>query len=36
VPVVDEDSRLVGIITRGELIAVLHRALLGADGTRPA
>ena len=30
VPVVDEDSRLVGMITRGELIAVLHRALLGA------
>jgi CBS domain-containing membrane protein len=32
VPVVDDDARLVGIITRGELIAVLHRALLGTDG----
>ncbi|GAA1544466.1 HPP family protein [Nocardioides humi] len=30
VPVVDDDARLVGMITRGELIAVLHRALLGA------
>ncbi|MCX6399714.1 MAG: HPP family protein [Propionibacteriales bacterium] len=30
VPVVDDDGRLVGMITRGELIAVLHRALLGA------
>jgi len=30
VPVVDEQGRLVGMITRGELIAVLHRALLGA------
>ena len=30
VPVVDDDDRLVGMITRGELIAVLHRALLGA------
>lgn len=29
-PVVDDDARLVGMITRGELIAVLHRALLGA------
>lgn len=29
VPVVDGDDRLVGMITRGELIAVLHRALLG-------
>lgn len=32
VPVVDDDGRLVGMITRGELIAVLHRALLGQDG----
>ncbi|MFC7502318.1 HPP family protein [Nocardioides sp. CPCC 206347] len=31
VPVVDDDGRLVGMITRGELIAVLHRALLGAS-----
>ncbi|WP_435771079.1 HPP family protein [Nocardioides sp. SYSU DS0651] len=31
VPVVDEAGRLVGMITRGELIAVLHRALLGAS-----
>ncbi len=31
VPVVDDDDRLVGMITRGELIAVLHRALLGDD-----
>lgn len=30
VPVVDDAGRLVGMITRGELIAVLHRALLGA------
>lgn len=30
VPVVDAEERLVGMITRGELIAVLHRALLGA------
>jgi CBS domain-containing membrane protein len=30
-PVVDADGRLVGIVTRGELLAVLHRALLGAD-----
>lgn len=29
-PVVDDAGRLVGMITRGELIAVLHRALLGA------
>lgn len=31
VPVVDADDRLVGMITRGELIAVLHRALLGTS-----
>ncbi|HYG92916.1 MAG TPA: HPP family protein [Nocardioides sp.] len=31
VPVVDAEERLVGMITRGELIAVLHRALLGED-----
>lgn len=31
VPVVDAEDRLVGMITRGELIAVLHRALLGAS-----
>lgn len=30
VPVVDDERRVVGMITRGELIAVLHRALLGA------
>lgn len=30
VPVVDGEGRLAGMITRGELIAVLHRALLGA------
>lgn len=30
VPVVDAEGRLVGMITRGELIAVLHRALLGS------
>lgn len=29
VPVTDRDGRLVGIVTRSELIAVLHRALLG-------
>jgi len=28
-PVVDADDHLVGLITRGTLIAVLHRALLG-------
>lgn len=28
VPVVDDAERLVGIVTRGDLIAVLHRALL--------
>jgi CBS domain-containing membrane protein len=28
VPVVDEQDRLVGMITRGDLIAVLHRALV--------
>lgn len=33
VPVVDDEQRLVGVVTRGELIAVLHRALLG-DGPR--
>lgn len=35
IPVVDADDRLVGMITRGELIAVLHRALLGADPAGP-
>lgn len=28
VPVVDDDARMIGIVTRGDLIAVLHRALL--------
>lgn len=28
VPVIDEEGRMVGIVTRGDLIAVLHRALL--------
>lgn len=28
VPVVDEHDRMIGIVTRGDLIAVLHRALL--------
>lgn len=28
-PIVDADDRLVGMVTRGELIAVLHRMLLG-------
>ncbi|KAA1417735.1 CBS domain-containing protein [Nocardioides humilatus] len=28
VPVVDDTGRMVGIVTRGDLIAVLHRALL--------
>ncbi|MGN6605522.1 MAG: HPP family protein [Jatrophihabitans sp.] len=32
IPVVDADGRLVGIVTRGELIAVLHRALLDSAG----
>lgn len=30
-PIVDHDGRLVGMVTRGELIAVLNRALLGDD-----
>jgi CBS-domain-containing membrane protein len=30
-PVVDDSDRLVGMVTRGELIAVLNRALLGED-----
>jgi CBS domain-containing membrane protein len=29
IPVVDGDGHLVGIVTRSELVAVLHRALLG-------
>jgi CBS domain-containing membrane protein len=33
IPVVDADDRLVGIVTRAELIAVLHRALLADDST---
>jgi len=33
VPVVDDEDRMVGIVTRGDLIAVLHRALL-EDGSR--
>lgn len=28
-PIVDDDDRLVGMVTRGELVAVLNRALLG-------
>lgn len=28
-PIVDADDRLVGMVTRGELVAVLNRALLG-------
>jgi CBS domain-containing membrane protein len=31
VPVVDEEDRMVGIVTRTELIEVLNRALLGDD-----
>ncbi|WP_345458439.1 HPP family protein [Nocardioides marinquilinus] len=31
VPVLDDAGRLAGIVTRGELVAVLHRALLGDD-----
>ncbi|MDP3893520.1 HPP family protein [Nocardioides sp.] len=30
-PIVDAEGHLVGMVTRGELIAVLHRALLGDD-----
>ena len=30
IPVVDDDGRLQGIISRTELIAVLHRALIDA------
>lgn len=30
-PIVDAGGHLVGMVTRGELIAVLHRALLGDD-----
>ncbi|MGY1729938.1 HPP family protein [Geodermatophilus sp. SYSU D01045] len=29
-PVVDSDDRLAGIVTRAELVAVLHRALVGS------
>jgi CBS domain-containing membrane protein len=29
-PVVDDDGRLTGIVTRAELVAVLHRALVGS------
>jgi CBS domain-containing membrane protein len=29
-PVVDDDGRLAGIVTRAELVAVLHRALVGS------
>lgn len=32
VPVVDAEQRLVGIVTRSELIAVLNRALVSAEG----
>ena len=32
VPVVDDDERLAGIVTRTELIAVLHRALVEPGG----
>jgi len=35
IPVVDAADRLVGIVTRAELIAVLHRARL-ADGSSDA
>ncbi len=36
IPVLDGDDRLVGIVTRSELIAVLHRALLeSAPGDGP-
>jgi len=27
-PVIDDEDHVVGIVTRGDLIAVLHRALL--------
>jgi CBS domain-containing membrane protein len=33
-PVVDEDERLVGIVTRTELIAVLNQALVGSSPDR--
>jgi CBS domain-containing membrane protein len=32
IPVVDDEQRLVGIVTRSELIAVLNRALVSAQG----
>ncbi|WP_183096409.1 HPP family protein [Nocardioides stalactiti] len=36
VPVVDAEDRMVGLVTRGDLIAVLHRALLeGTTKTAP-
>ena len=34
VPVVDDEGRLVGIVTRSELIAVLNQALLTNTGLR--
>lgn len=34
IPVVDEEQRLVGIVTRSELIAVLNRALVNAQGAQ--
>jgi CBS domain-containing membrane protein len=30
-PVVDDDGRLAGIVTRTELIAVLNQALVGSE-----
>ena len=30
-PVVDDDGRLVGLVTRTELIAVLNQALVGSE-----
>jgi CBS domain-containing membrane protein len=32
IPVVDGDDRLVGMVTRAELVAVLNQALLSASG----
>jgi CBS domain-containing membrane protein len=36
VPVVDAQARLLGIITRNELIAVMHQALIHTQDIRPA
>ena len=31
IPVLDDEQRLVGLVSRAELISVLHRLLMGGD-----